>query len=166
MREDDYLTYDDCDMPPPHGHASWRPIHRPGPCRWPVWERQVSVVGEARIFCSTPPGPTVHLVPLRARFSSPPALDRQVLVCGYVDARLIRRRRQSRRVALPFQAVFPAWPARSGDYVHSELVRFSGVRVCPIRVTTMDGYVRRACDLKVFLTVLVRVCRPVRYGSC
>lgn len=130
--------------------------------RWPVWERRVRLMGEARIDvgaftrdCS------FRLDPQEVRFTSPPALDRQIIVCGFVIARLAHTRRSTRQVALPFQTVFTAWPVRDNDRVTGELLSFAGSRVCPLVITHPDGQNRRTCDLKVAFDAIIRVQRPV-----
>jgi hypothetical protein len=137
-----------------------RPIpHRVPPpgFRYPVWEKRVRLIGETRLDAGEN---DIHrssrIVPLDVFFSSPPTLDRQVIVCGFVLAKIIWRR-LTKQVALPFQATFPAWPVRDQDRVVEDLLNFAGNRVCPTLITTPNGRIRKAIELKVAFDANIKV---------
>jgi hypothetical protein len=133
--------------PPPH-------------CRYPLWEKRVRLVGDTRLAADLVDfRPPARLEPVEVIFTSPPTVVREVIVCGFVSARLLLRSRADRRIALPFQALFPAWPVRDGDHTREDFVRFDGTRICPTLVTTPGGRTQRAVDLKVFFTAVIRVFR-------
>jgi hypothetical protein len=131
-------------------------------CRYPVWERKVRLTGEARIECNDPSFYRRRLIPQEVCFTSPPTLTREIIICGFVVARLIHRGHTPRRVALPFQATFTAWPVQALDLVVEDFICFAGARVCPILATSPNGRVYKACELKVAFDALVRVFHPLR----
>jgi hypothetical protein len=136
--------------------------------RYPVWERRVRLVGEARLHlgdCDI--HGVARLIPHDVRFTSPPTLSREIVICGSVLARFETGRQGRRQVALPFQRHFTAWPVQDGDAVCAELLSFVGSRICPILVSAPSGRIQRACELKTFFDALVRVFpRPHHNNRC
>lgn len=148
-------------------HKTWVPVparRSPPLCRWPVWERKVRLIAEARVRSDARLRQHLRLLPIDVHFTSPPALDREVIACGYVSAQFATGSLRHRRLALPFQGVFSAWPVRNGDSVHGDLITFVGGRVCPILVTDASGHTHRMHDLKVVFEALIRVCPQGHHG--
>jgi hypothetical protein len=140
------------------------PRHVPSPgFRYPVWEKRVRLIGEARLdIGENEVEHPVRIVPIDVYFSSPPTLDRLVIVCGFVWARIHLGRQPARPIALPFQATYPAWPVRDHDRVVEDLLNFAGNRVCPILVTAPNGRIHRALELKVAFDANIKVFRQPR----
>jgi hypothetical protein len=136
------------------------------PTRYPVWERRVRLLGETRLYladCNL--RGRSRLIPHDVRFTSPPTLPREIIICGSVLARFEAGRQMRRQVALPFQRHFTAWPVQDGDTVCAELLHFIGSRICPILVSGSNGRIRRACELKIFFDALVQVFPRMRHGG-
>lgn len=126
--------------------------------RYPVWERRLRLTAETRLdMAASGCPPSIRIVPVRVVFTSPPTLEREIIVCGSVLARVSLRGVAVRRIALPFQSVITAWPVRNKDRVDAEFICFAGTRVCPVLVTAPNGRTRRACDIKVAFDARVRV---------